>query len=343
MTRLATESLQQLDVYIERERGLRTFVALSTPILLPILGFLFGTLLSVFTGLPSLISQVFWTGIGGYIGVWAFGRSTIQNAATNAFITTNPMASFFNQNPVVCYGPGRHFCYWWEERDAFNTISLEETAEDFKTEIQTKNGTLTISGSIRLRANIGELHKFVSGAGFSASEITGLVSAHVLAFLENEGHMLEHILHNTTALNASLMRTFKDGLHQSKQVSEFEERFGLIVGDVTIERVLPSQKIQETMGAAAESEIIDRIVARSFGYTHAREVEDAIRAGSIPRKEATHRRNTVLAMSGNLQGMKFEDKNFNINLGSELPPELLKAIAEALPSLSTFTKHHGNV
>lgn len=302
-------------------------------LLFPVLGFLLGMGFMDMLGFPLIIGKAAGAALGTYAAVWTLPRSIINNGAVEAFITINPIASFFNQNPLVFYGPGWHLCYWWEDREEKNTVNLEEVTERFDGEVQTTEGQVLLTGAVRLRPDICRLHEFVSGAGSAAEDIKGLVVAHILRFLGTEDASLIKILSSTGSLNEELMKKFKHGDTQNDEVSDFEERFGLIVGDVTVEKVLPSKQVQETMSAVTEARVIDEIVARSFGVKDARALEKQIQAGTITRKDVTLRRNQTLAMSGNLQGMKFDststDFNLNIEGLRELPPELVQAFGEA--------------
>jgi len=327
------EETRQLDKQITRDRPSRLIVMILSLILLPILGFLLGMGFMAILGFPLIIGKAAGAALGTYAAAWILPRSIINNGAVEAFITTNPVASFLNQDPLVFYGPGWHFCYWWEDREERNTVNLEEVTERFDGEVQTREGQVILTGAVRLRPDICHLHEFVSGAGSAAEDIKGLVVAHTLRFLGTDDASLIKILSSTGALNEELMRKFKHGDTQNDDISDFEERFGLIVGDVTVEKVLPSKQVQETMSAVTEARVIDEIVARSFGVKDVRALERKIKAGTITRKDVTLRRNQTLAMSGNLQGMKFDstttDFNLNIEGLKDMPPELVRAFGEA--------------
>lgn len=334
-TRLSSDELKQLDMQITRGRLLRRIVPFVTPPLVVWFGYLAGTLVATLIGVPVWFGMIVGIASGSAAAVWAWSRSWITNGTYYANITLDPIQAFFNLNPVVCYGPGSHPCLWWEDRSDGNTVYLGEVTEPFSSEVQLSKGVVRFDGSIRLRANIKELHKFVSGAGAAAADIKGLVVAHILREVGGSDQNIQDILKSATRLDKSLAETFTHG-NGSAVSEDFEGRFGLIVGDVTIEKV-SAEGIEETLNALSEAAIVDQIVANSFGCKDAAELQTKVEAKIIGAQEVRHRRNQTLAHSGNLQGMSFEDKTLNFNV-TGIDPKLAQALINGLPALAVVGK-----
>ena len=67
------------------------------------------------------------------------------------------------------------------------------------------------------------------------------------------------------SLNEALQDDFKHGEFQKEGASEFEERFGVIIGDVTVSKLMPSKEVQKAIDGNSESAALEEIVARSLG------------------------------------------------------------------------------
>jgi hypothetical protein len=336
---ISEQELRQLDMRITtRNRGTRRLMAFLAPVLLLGIAVLFGVALAAIVDIPTWFGQLAGLAGGSIAGVWAFSRSWITNTTTSACITHDVIQSFLGQDPLVYYGPGTHAAYFWEERKRGNTVFIGEVTEPFTTEVQLAKGKLKFSGSIRFRADITQLGKFVSGAGAIASDIKGLVAAHILKEVGGDERPIKEVLRIAETLNPSLERSFKHG--NGNPISEdFEGRFGLIVGDVTVEKV-EAEGIEETLNALSEAAIIDQIVANAFGCKDTAELQQKVEGGKVDPKDVRHYRNTVLAHSGNLQGMKLEEITHNFNV-SGIDPGVTSAFLAAVPAALNAAKQVG--
>jgi hypothetical protein len=330
---MSEAELKQLDTLVKRDRKSRRIVAFVSPPMFVAVGYLIGCLVASIIGIPTWFGEIAGLVVGAMGALWGWSRSWISNGTTYACITLDVVKSFLGYDPVVIYGPGDHASYWWENRLAGNTVYLGEVTEPFETEVQLSKGNLRFLGSIRFRASIEELFKFVSGAAAVASDIKGLVIAHILEKFGGAEVTVQDALRSIGSLNESLAKTFKHG--SGNPVSEdFEGRFAIKVGDITVEKV-EAKGIEETLNAITEAAIIDQIVAQSFGCATAAELQAKVDAGTISATEVRHRRNQALAHSGNLQGMTFEDKTLNLNV-TGIDPDLAKAIMAAVPGLAAI-------
>lgn len=320
------------DSIIERSRIGRLISVILSPILALIFLHFLGRVLFGLFYLPPFLGGVVGLSIGNAVAIYLVLRSFIYNEAVQAFVTVNPLASLFSkENVLVSYGPGTHLCYWWEQRLAGYNVLLNTAAENMETAVQASNGTLFTKASTRLRPDLTRLPQFLSGVASAPAELTGLIQQEINVWLA--GKTVEQALATMDALNKDLQKKFVDSDH------EIEQRYGIIIDDVTVNEILPSKELQETMGALFESETIDMIVAKSFGYANAKTLQAAIKKGSVASEEVNRRRTQTIAMSGNLQGMNLNSSDFNLNIGGikDIPPELIQAFGTIAQSLNNVS------
>ena len=317
-------------------------VAFASPIVFVLLGLLLGLVASTILGIPLFVGGSLGFGAGGFVATYAWMNSTIENDATIAFITIDRLASLFpafatqyHLTRIVVYGPGKHFCFWWEMRVKENTVSLEEAPESLEVYIQTESGGLTLEGSIRLRPDLQRLNVFINGAAAVASDATDIVIADVMGYLTKDGKSLRAILKSAGEINQHLHSKFVTDKASNSEVANFEDRFAVTVGDATISRIIPSDEVKETLNAVTESEVMDQMVANSFGYATHAELLAKIQAGGSGAPtwaQVNQVRTQKMAASGNLQGMDLKDHTFNLNVSglNELTPEAAAAFGTAL-------------
>jgi hypothetical protein len=345
------DEFKQTDDMIERDRAVRALSSICTFLFLPVVGGLIGYALAALFRLPLVYGYAPGVALGTY---WSFKlrpRYINTNGVTMANMTIDPLVSLLHRggwladkvkkrfpslaakSPLVVYGPGANWSHWWEHREKGNTVDLSESAESFVVEVQAKNGKVKMPVSVRLRPDIKHVHEFLGGSAALASNITGLIKSFISEKVSSM--TVERARKAVTKLNKELMQfKHRDGQHPIAK--DFETRFGVIIGDITIETVLLD--VEETMKSKSEADIINTIVATTLGYTNHKAAAAALKAGTLsePLWRAVHTR--VMAMSGNLQGMKLDDSTstFNINIAGlkealqelkDMDPESVKALA----------------
>lgn len=319
----------QTDSKVERNRLGRTIVALLTPIAAIWIGYQLGILFSVIFNTPLILGKLPGIGLGTFLGIWLFSKSVITNDAVMAFVTIDPVRTFMNwPDALITYGPGSHFSYWWERREGANTVNLSEASQSFTTTTQGPAGTFTSKYSVRLRPDITRLPQFLAGVAAVEGDLSGLITTKINQFLSKLS--VKAALVSLPTINEQLIDDFRHGKEQGEQASDFEKRFGVIIGDTTVEEILPSAQIQETMNSQTESKVIDLIVAKSFGKTSVKALNAGIANSEYTRADVMKTRDRVMAMSGNLQGMNLTEQAFNLNVtGLEnLSPELFASAAQ---------------
>lgn len=234
------------------------------------------------------------------------------------------------------YGPGFHVSYPWEERDQENNFSLKEVSADISFSILLSDGTITMKGSYRIRPDLNNLIPFLSGVGSSAEELEEIIVAYAIEFFD--GMTVDEALSNLGELNEALnakfgLKTKADGRADSTEtadkVSDFERRFGVYVGDITIAEILPSKEVQRTRGSITEARAIAEGTAILLGFKNAAALARARSQKKIADEQVSRARDRFLSISGNMEGMELKRNEFDFNV-TGLDPETVKALAPAL-------------
>lgn len=319
-------------------------------------------------GIPALIGGAVADGIYSHELVQALGRiaggglgalgtyflvrkSIINNEINTSFTTYNALNTILGTNkPYVTYGPGIHICFPWEQRSKINTISLAENTVAFTFQVMCTDGLLTGKGSLRLRANIGKAIIYLGGYRAIADDISELVEAEAVKLFANK--TISASLKKLGELNHHLEQMFgtngpdkpKDvanssgsdkpqDIADSTNLSAFEERFGVHVGDVTASTLLPSTELQRTISSVAEAGLIKKGTAAILGLS-LKEVQERLQSGKMTYDTYNDARDRFLSVSGNLENMDISRTEFKLMGLGELDPELAKAIIAAAPLLT---------
>ena len=256
--------------------------------------------------------------IGGSFGVnELLKRSFIRNSTTQMFLTIDMFRSILNRDDVnIPYGSGGHFSYPWEWRVAENNISLEEASNDFEFSVQCTDGTLTGKGSFRIRPDMERPVAFLTGVAAVAEDLTDLIIAEAIVVFASAKVI------SSTKLIPKLNQMLHDKI--TAGVSEFEERFGVIVGDATVKELLPSIEVQKTISALTEAAAIKKGTALLMHMSMS-DLQAGLMDGTVDHKTHDLARNRFMAISGNLEGMDI--KRFEIDLNaSGIDPETAQAI-----------------
>lgn len=324
-----------------RENGSRLMIAIASPLLAVSLLYLGGISFAAWFGLPHVLGSATGLALGAWVAIWIISRSYITNGAVAAFVTVDPLVTILGSgSPLVSYGPGFHFCYWWERRDGGNNVNLGEAAETFTVPVQVPTGKFTVKYSVRLRPDIRYLPEFLAGVASVAAELGGIISAEIINFMSLKKKTVTEAIASTAELNDHLKHTFVEK-STDDEVTKFEKRFGIMVGDVTVEEILPTDEVQKTMSAITEAEVIDKIVAKSFGYSNAKALNTAIKSGKVAAEEVNKRRTQTMAFSGNLQGMDLKEHTFRLEGLDKVDPAVAQAIATVLGGFAQHAKNVG--
>jgi len=273
-------------------------------------------------------------------------RFFVKVGALRAFVTVDLLQTFINQRSgsagpdekvYVPYGPGLHISFPWESRGAAQNIPLEEMSEDFKVTVQLRQGPVHIKGSVRLRPDITKLVPFLGGVASIVSEVTDLIESKIIQYLGHNENVFE-VLTSVKDLNSYLNREFAIGKGGSG-VAEFEDRFGVNVGDVTVAEILPSEEVQKTMAGLTEAQVIAEGTAILMGYKNAEGVKRAKTRGLVTQDDINKARDRFMAASDNIKmDLDANEYTFKIEGLEKLDPKTVKALSQAAALYAAATQ-----
>lgn len=321
--------VQVNDSLINRNRPFRTMVFFLSPVLLVTLGgLLFGALALIFLGKGPFfaIGSV----IGAVAGFIAFLASkhlfVVENDTTGLLVTLDQLKSLFGMKNVnVVYGPGTHFSYPWEVRFAKNNIPVTEAAEEFNITAICADGTLTGPVSFRLRPDFTNPINYLSGVGAVAGDFKDLIVSFITEWLATK--TTKEALEGKAELNKALHDKFV-----GNDRTPFEERFGILVSDVTVGALLMSDDAQKTRTAINEARVIAEGTAILLGYETAELMKQALSAKVITQADVDHARREFRIISGNMDNA--EVKRFEVDIAG-LSPEIASAVTAFLSNPAT--------
>lgn len=244
----------------------------------------------------------------------------IRNDTTGMFVTIDQLRSFLGRTQIHWYyGPGTHFCYPWERRVAENNISIKEATENLEFLIQLQDGTLKAVGSFRVTPDQSNPVRLLRGAAVVAKDIEDRIVAEATEFFD--GMELKKAISSRKDLN--------NKLDKSIDKKDFQDRFGVIISDVTISQLLPSEEVQRTMSARSEAEAIANGTALLLGFGNKEEMNAAMQAKVVSAEDISRARDRFLAVSGNMEGMNLDRKEISLSL-SGVDPEVVKALSQLM-------------
>ena len=258
---------------------------------------------------------------------WLIPLLYVTNGAIYAFVTVDLL-----NKELVSYGPGFHFAFPWEARDGANNVSLKEVEGTFDFEVQTETGTLKGKGSFRLRPDINCLPSFLAGAGTIAAELSDIVSTECVKYLGQKKVM--EALKDLGALNECLKKHFT---HGASSITPFEKRFGVMVGDVTVSKLMPSDEVQKALDGRAEQAALDHVIARNLGYPSMEEVHKAVKRGKLTPEQVAYANENALALTDNLGTMKVERHSHTVHLRAD--ENAAAAVAAVGPAIGAGLAH----
>lgn len=299
---------------------------LAVPLLTACIGYLVGGMVfnhSVMANIGAIL------GAGaGALGMLAAleRRFIIRNEITGLFVTQNELASIFGTEVNVYYGPGTHISYPWERRAAAGNITLEEVPVKFDFTVQCLDGVLKPYGSYRLRPDLKQPIRFLTGVAGVASELQGLIGPFILDQFKDL--TVREGLNIRNEINLALRERFINN------DDDLEKRFGIIISDVTVDEILPTAEVQKTISGIAEADAIFQATAKILG--HKPEKARELRAdGKIPDHVWQRASNQAMAVTGNNEGRQESGFTLDVNLNgidSDTTRKVVDAGAEMLKS-----------
>ena len=270
-----------------------------------------------------------------------YDQVVVRVALNHAFVTIDLLQAFIKtSNVYVVYGPGLHISFPWESREERGNIYLGEVSEGFELTVNTATGTLTVKGSYRIRPRFDtdSLVIFLGSVAAIAADISGIIKGFITGDLA--GQNIDHALKSTAALNRDLQEHFHKGESGAKHhaVSEFETRFGLVVGDVTVSELSLSAEAQKTRSGLDEAETVAKGTAIMMGFrdtsekTAVDQMMEAVANGSRTASAQERAQSAFLAISENVKTER-RIQDIQIHLDG-MTPELASALAAITPHLA---------
>lgn len=320
-----------------------------------------------FAGAHIALSLVSLAGTGGLGAILGAGgallvrahlepRFQINNPTTGLFMTIDPLKRLLGKPDwLTLYGPGKHYCYPQEERYAENNISLTEATVTFDFMVTCADGLLKGTGSFRLRADPNRPVQFQMGVAAVAADLIDLIVAEAVEKLATKKTMTA--LRSLPLVNDHLGEIFVQQKTNEKANANtgntelgdttFERRFGVVVGDVTIGQLLPTEELQRTLTAQTEAAAIAKGTAIMLGYTSMKKVNEAVVAKILTEAQVKDARDRFLSVSGNLEGMNISRNEYVLDAHG-ISPELAEAITalaanapEAIQAMRAIQKPKG--
>jgi len=330
-------TVEPVDSDLERNRLSRNAVFAACMVALPIALTTFGSwLLSQFFDDFELMQQIgggaglsISIGLNFYLAEKYF---IIRNSTTGLFVTQNTLASLFGSSNInVAYGPGTHISYPVERRLKENNISLLEASIPFSgIVVQCLDGVLTLKGSYRARPRSHQAVRFLTGVASAADDVTSLIAADIVSRL---GVV-------TVDVALAQLKELNEYLHHYSNPDDddkkaLENRFGIEIGDVTVDEMLESEEVRRTRSALSEANAIMRGTWKLLGVddykNSAAALRNKIRSGELTQADVNLARDRFLSISGNLEGMNINRTEFDLSLHG-LDPEAIKAITDLAKS-----------
>lgn len=313
-----TSQLAVVDSQVERSRGARWFSYLTTTIIVFLAPTLIGLKLASDMNFLNFFLQPLLGGgagaiVGWYLAVRVLEKSYIENDAARAFVTINRLRTLLSSGKTksdaelqamsddereeyirrskvfATFGPGSHLDHWWAARFAANNFNLNEASENFTIMAQCKDGVLEGEGSFRARPDINRLIAFRAGAAVVAADVSDLVEVKLAARLADVS------VTDAPKLLKVINEELEDTFVQSNNVepTNFERRFGLFMGDVTLKRLLPEADLRKTIGAIGEMEAISKAVIHYvlslYGFETMAELRAAVAEGRLSEQHVQDR------------------------------------------------------
>lgn len=322
------------------------------------IGFLAGTVALPATVLP-LILLVGGTSIGLVLSGALVPKMTIRNNVTQAFVTIDKLRSLLgHKETFVLYEPGEHVSYLWEQRIEAQTLILKESSQEFEFMVQCKDGILTGTGSFRLRPDMMQAITFLRGVGAVGEDLVDIVVVKAIEVLAESkvinastklkelNKALEYFKHGESVKiskseNLSSKNDEREVEDDASKLSKFENRFGVEVGDVTVSKLLPSKEVQRTLAGLTEAVAIKQGTAIMLGMSM-QAVAQGLQNGTLDKALYERTRKDFMSISGNLEGITVERKEFSLE---GLTPEIAAAVlamAEQFAAMRSNSNKKGN-
>ncbi len=235
----------------------------------------------------SWLAWILGLGFGGIIFSKLYPRKyLITVGQIRAFVTLNPLLSFFNikGSPNIIYGPGDNISFPWERREEKGNVPLDVITMNFDEKLPGKGSELHVKGSYQYKPDITKADVFI---GIDDSTIKGgaidLIKSRISSKMAMETP--DSAKENIGKFNIELGEYF--GIETNRpeaKVSNFEDNYGIHSVAVTITGIDLPAHVQKTRDALDEAEQVLKGIAKMYGMTVER-LQEKLEKGDITTEQ----------------------------------------------------------
>ena len=300
------EQRSESDGVVNRNRIGRWIFLISSALGIPILT---GTFLQLSIGplleFPGETSLLWITGwlLGGEIFARISPNYWVMIPQVQFFVTLNPFRSFFGSkdDPNVIYGPGGDGpSYPWERRSRKSNGTLEVITVEWSEDVPGKDALLLVSGSYQFQVDLRRADRFI---GIDESTIRGgiidLIKSHVSDKLSKRS--VDSAKGKIGEFNIQLFEKF--GLNEKtsakdKEVSEFEEEYGIRTVKVTITGIDLTKETQKSRDSIDEGRSMKKAIVELYGMK-LKTLHQRVEKGDISVEQYNEMIDRAFALSNN--------------------------------------------
>jgi hypothetical protein len=173
----------------------------------------------------------------------------------------------------------------------------------------------------------------LGGVAAVVNDLTDLITTKIVARLA--GKSVVDSTNDVDGLNTFLQNEFEKG----SDMTAFEERFGVLVGDITVAEILGSAEAQKTRNAIDEAANIFIVMEKLGGYESGK-LREAINGGKLSPAQEDALRKQAMAVSDNA---KLDVTTNEVILTINAPPEVVEAVRAAGPGLGAALAAFNNL
>ncbi len=242
---------------------------------------------------------------------------------------------------MVPYGPGWHPRLAWEEVHRYSNISLKEVTENFSETFPTMDDS-RVKGefSFGYRPRLSNILRFRAADPSTVKDgFQGFIEATMAGIASSGGY--QKLIGHEEEISKRLTEGFEkhklpaDGSTPSETL---EDRYGIDVTFIRVNRFELPKEVQEALEAIAEQDAMERIAARVLGFgKNVDAFREAVKNNTIKPYQLKAAYDQALILSGE----KVEKKIFSIEGLERLDPEtaaVIGGIATGVAAFATSSK-----
>jgi hypothetical protein len=241
------------------------------------------------TALLAFFTPPFWW-LGIPVGVFMLGamlpKIVFHVGAMQALVSFNPL-----NGAMTTYGPGWHPRYPWENVKASSNVSLKEVAESLVETFPTKDAAVEAKLTYGYRASVENLHNFSAAPLTTIDDAVRSALKSALAERAGRSSFVDLVGHEAE-IGQELFRV----LTEPTQNASIQNRYGIEVLFVTVNRFHLSERVQGALGSIAENQAFEKIVAAQCAFGTVEEFRKACADGRVSASALSSARDYALLL-----------------------------------------------